>query len=63
MSQEGERVPFREERNFPQVHSVYVGPAKTETGALEEVGLVAEQVSLSLTSSQAALSAIVLFPL
>lgn len=59
-SQEGERVPFREERNFPQVLSVYVGLAKTKTGTLEEVGLVAEQVSLSMTSTQAALSVIFL---
>lgn len=54
MSQEGERVPFREEWNFPQVLSVYVGLAKTKTGTLEEVGLVAGQVSLSMTSTQAA---------
>lgn len=60
MSQKGERVPFREEWNFPQVLSVYVGLAKTETGTLEEVGLVAEQVSLSMTSTQAALSVIFL---
>lgn len=30
-----------------------MGPAKTETGTREEVRLVAEQVSLSLTSTQA----------
>lgn len=56
MSQEGERVPFREEWNFPQVLSVFVGLAKTETGTLEEVGLV----SLSITSTQAVLRVIVL---
>lgn len=37
-----------------------MGLAKTETGTLEEVGLVAEQVSLSMTSTQAALSVIFL---
>lgn len=50
-------MPFREERNFPQVLSVYVGLAKTKTGTLGEGGLV---VSLSMTSTQAALSVIFL---
>lgn len=37
-----------------------MGLAKTKTGTLEEVGLVAEQVSLSMTSAQATLSVIFL---
>lgn len=37
-----------------------MGQAKTETGTLEEVGLVAERVSLSMTSTQAALLVIFL---